>query len=164
MAKKISIYGMLVAAAFLFSYLESLIPIPIPIPGIKLGLANLVTLLALYTLGKKPAFIIMIARVLLSGFTFSGMATILYSLAGGTLSFAVMAVLKRKNWLSIIGISMIGGIFHNIGQICVAAMVLKNTAIFYYFQPLLIAGCMTGLIIGIVGKGIWKRIPKNLFI
>ena len=156
-----SIYGMLVATAFLFSYLESLIPIPIPIPGIKLGLANLVTLLSLYILGEKGAFTIMIARILLSGFTFSGMATILYSLAGGILSFFLMALSKRKNWFSIIGISIIGGVFHNVGQICMAAVVLKNTAIFYYFGFLLIAGCVTGCLIGIVGKTIYKRLPKN---
>lgn len=158
MAKKVAVYGMLIALAFIFSYLESLIPIPIPVQGIKLGLANLVVVLALYLLGEKPAFSISIVRILLVGFTFGGMSTMLYSLVGGIASLGMMIILKKTKWFSMVGISIIGGVFHNIGQICVAAIVLESGTIFAYLPVLLLSGCITGAMIGLLTGIILPRV------
>lgn len=150
-AKKTAYYGMLVALAFVFSYIEVLIPFSIGIPGIKLGLANLVVLTALYTLGTKEAFAISVIRIILVGFTFGSLSTMIYSLGGGLLSWLVMVVCKKSKQLSTIGVSIAGGISHNVGQIIVATLVLENANLMYYFAILLITGTITGLIIGMIG-------------
>ena len=124
MAKKTALLGMLVALAFVLSYIETLIPINLGIPGAKLGLANLVVMVALYTLGTKEAFALSMVRILLTGLTFSSMAAMLYSFAGGLLSFAVMYLVKRSKLFSAAGVSVLGGISHNAGQIFVAMWVL----------------------------------------
>lgn len=155
-AIKVALYGMLVALAFVFSYIEALIPIPIPVPGIKLGLANIVVLVALYTIGYKGSFIISCIRIVLAGFTFGNMFSILYSLSGGILSFIVMSLCKKSKKFSTIGVSVAGGITHNIGQIMVASVVLETTALKFYLPALLIAGTVTGLLIGILGAGMLK--------
>ena len=123
MAKKTALGGMLVALAFVFSYIETLIPVNLGIPGAKLGLANLVVMVALYTLGAKEAFALSMVRILLTGFTFSSAAAMLYSFAGGILSYIVMVLAKKTGRLSVTGVSVLGGIFHNVGQILVAMWV-----------------------------------------
>ena len=115
----------MIALAFAFSYLESLIPFNFGIPGIKLGIANLVVIVALYTMNAKDALFISIIRILLSGLAFSGPFAMIYSLIGGLLSFLVMFVAKKSNKLSPIGVSALGGTVHNFGQILVAAVVRK---------------------------------------
>ena len=126
MAKKTALLGMLVALAFVLSYIETLIPVNLGIPGAKLGLANLVVMVALYTLGTKEAFALSMVRILLTGLTFSSMAAMLYSFAGGLLSFAVMYLAKRSKLFSAAGVSVLGGISHNAGQIFVAMWVLDT--------------------------------------
>ena len=157
--KNIALFGMMVALAFTFSYLESLIPFNFGIPGVKLGLANLVVVVALYTMKPSEAFFIAVVRIFLAGLTFGNVYSLAYSLCGGILSFAVMALVKKTK-LSIIGVSMLGGICHNIGQIVVAAIVMETARIAYYLPVLLVAGLATGLLLGIVSKLIIDRVDK----
>ncbi len=156
--EKLATGGILVALAFIFSYLESLFPVLIPIPGIKLGLANLVTVIALYTIGEKAAFFISILRILLSGFAFSGIFPMIYGLAGGILSFLGMVFLKQKKCCSLYGVSMAGGALHNIGQIGIAAIVLKSSSIFTYLGILLPAGVLTGGVIGVIASKVLQSL------
>ena len=151
---KIAGVGVLVALAMVLSYLESLIPISLGIPGIKLGLSNVVTLFALYQL----AFGVTVCRIVLCGVTFGSLSTMLYSFAGGLLSFAVMFVLKKTEKFSIYGISIAGGVMHNVGQLLVAAYVMQTAKIIYYMPVLLVAGTLSGAAIGILGAMIYRRI------
>lgn len=157
--KNIALYGMMVALAFTFSYLESLIPFNFGIPGVKLGLANLVVVVALYTMNPAAAFSVAVIRIFLAGLTFGNIYSLAYSLCGGILSFAVMYFAKKTK-LSVIGVSMLGGICHNIGQIIVAAFVMETMRIAYYLPVLLAAGLITGLLLGIVSKLIINRVEK----
>ena len=159
--KKIAFYGLLIALAFVLSYIESLIPVFIAIPGAKLGLTNLVVLIALERFGKKDAFIINMIRILLVGFTFGNTFSLLYSFAGGSLSFLIMILLKKTKKFSLVGISVSGGVGHNIGQIMVAAFVLESKALIYYLPFLLIIGTSAGVIIGILSAEILKRLPNT---
>lgn len=162
--KRIAVLGLLIALAFVFSYLESLVPVSIGIPGAKLGLANLVILVALYTLGAKDAFILSIIRIVLVGFTFTNVASMLYSLAGGILSFAVMAFGKKIKSLSMAGVSVLGGVAHNIGQILVAMWVVETGSLIYYLPILMITGVIAGVVIGLLGAMVTKRLEKLIFI
>ncbi len=155
-AKDVAFYGVFVALAFVFSYVEALFPVSIGIPGIKLGLANIVVLTALYAMGWKEAFAISCVRIVLAGFTFGSLASMLYSLAGGLLSWAVMVICKKIKTFSMVGVSVAGGIFHNVGQIMMAMLVLRTESLGYYLPVLLIAGTVTGLLIGILGGALLK--------
>ncbi len=159
--KKIAFYGLLIALAFVLSYIESLIPVFVAIPGAKLGLTNLVVLVALERFGKKDAFIINMIRILLVGFTFGNTFSLLYSFAGGILSFLIMILLKKTKKFSLVGISVSGGVGHNMGQIIVAAFVLESGALIYYLPFLLVIGTIAGVIVGILSAEILKRLPKN---
>ena len=150
--------GVLIALAMVLSYIESLIPISFAVPGIKLGLANIVTIIALIKLGFKPAIIISIGRVLLSGLLFGNPATIMYSMAGALLSILVMFVIRKLKLLSITGTSVCGAIAHNVGQLTVAAIVIENTKIFYYLAILSVSGIIAGIFIGILAGIIIKNI------
>lgn len=158
-AKKIALFGMMVALAFTFSYFESLIPLDFVVPGVKLGLANLVVVIALYLMKPGEAFSIAIIRIFLAGLTFGNVYSIAYSLCGGILSFLVM-YLVRKTKLSVIGVSMLGGICHNIGQIIVAAIVMGTSRLAYYLPVLLVAGLITGLLLGVISKLVIERFEK----
>lgn len=153
--------GMLLALALLCSYVETLIPISFGIPGIKLGLANLVVLLALYCLGAKDALLVSVARIFLAGFLFGNLASILYSLAGGLLSFLVMVFLKKCLKMGLLPVSVAGGIFHNLGQVLLAAWVVENLNLLYYMSVLFFAGTVTGGLIGLVAREILKRLPHQ---
>lgn len=157
-SKKVAIYGLLVALAFILSYIESLFPLPVPIPGIKLGLANLVVLTALYTMGVKEAFVLSIIRIILVAFTFGGPSKMIFSLAGGLLSWFLMSLLKNRKTFSQVGVSIVGGISHNIGQIIAAMIIVENVNIIYYLPVLLVFGVFTGAMVGILGGLIIKRI------
>ena len=159
--KNIAFYGVMISLAMVFSYLESFIPVNalIPIPGVKLGLANIVVLFALYTMKFRDAFVIAVIRIVLSGFLFGNAMTIAYSLAGGMLSLCVMRLLKKTK-LSMIGVSMTGGICHNIGQIMVAVLLTETIRIAYYLPVLLISGLITGFLMGIVAKLVIDRVNK----
>ena len=158
--KKIAYMGLLVALAFIFSYIETLIPINIGVPGAKLGLANLVIIVALYTIGERNAFLLSMVRIVLVGFTFANLASMLYSLAGGILSFLAMCIAKRSGKLSTTGVSVVGGVFHNVGQILMAIWVVKTASLVYYLPVLIIAGLASGVAIGILGAMVTKRVKK----
>lgn len=157
--RKIALFGMLVALAFIFSYIEHLIPLPLP-TGVKLGAANIVVLSALYFLGWKEAVAISTVRIILSGFAF-GISTVPYSLAGGALSLLVMALLKRRGSLGITGISVAGSVCHNIGQTLVA-MAMLGTKTIYYFPLLFFAGIIAGILIGIVSAVVLKKLGNHI--
>jgi heptaprenyl diphosphate synthase len=159
MKKKTAFLGMFVALALIASYVESLIPIYFGAPGIKLGLANLVTVVVLYQSGLKEGAIVSFLRILLAGFLFGNVFSILYSLAGGVFSLLVMYGLKKSEKFSILGVSVAGGISHNIGQMAVAVFLMENGKIAFYFPILMIAGVITGLLIGIASREVQKRIP-----
>lgn len=158
-AKNAALFGVMVALAFTFSYLESLIPFDFGIPGVKLGLANLVVVVALYIMKPSQAFAISVIRILLASLTFGNVYSLAYSLCGGLLSFAVMLAFKKSK-LSVIGVSMLGGICHNVGQIVMAAIVMQTARIVYYLPVLLIAGLITGMLLGIVSKAVINRFEK----
>lgn len=161
-SRKIASYGLFIALAFIFSYVEYLIPMPFAIPGMKLGLANLVIIIAIYGIGVKEAFILSMIRIILVGFTFRDPSTLLFSLAGGILSWISMAILKKSKLFSMVGVSIIGGIAHNIGQIIVAIFYVNNPSLIYYFPVLLVSGVVSGTLIGILGALVIKRIKKYL--
>ena len=156
--QKTAAYGLLVALAFIFSYIESLIPVVFFVPGMKLGLANLAIFCALYLLGFRAALTVSVIRIVLVAFTFSNTFSMLYSLAGGLLSLCMMGGLKFTKKFSPIGISIAGGTAHNIGQIAVAAFVVENLAVLSYLPVLLISGCITGFLIGVLGWNVVKRV------
>lgn len=158
MSKKISEYGLLIALAFIFSYIEAIIPFDIKIPGIKLGLANIVVMISLYKIGTKDAAVISIVRILLTGFTFGNAYSMLYSISGGGLSFIAMSFGKKSGILSFVGVSILGGVTHNIGQIAAAVFVTKIPSIYLYLPVLMTAGIITGVLTGILGANIIKRI------
>ena len=160
MKMKVAYFGVLTALALIFSYIETLIPIHFGIPGVKLGLANLIVVIALYKMGIKEAYTLSIVRVILAGFIFGNLFSILYSLAGGLLSLTMMVVLKKTEKFSVFGVSMAGGVFHNIGQLIMAAIVLESLSIAYYFPILLVSGVVTGLLIGLVSNEMLKRLKK----
>ena len=157
---KVAYFGVFTALALIFSYVESLIPIQLGIPGVKLGLANLIIVIALYKLSIKEAYVLSIVRIVLAGFMFGNLFAILYSLAGGILSLTIMCILKRTDKFSVYGVSMAGGVFHNIGQLIMAAIVLESISIGYYFPVLLISGLVTGLVIGVISNEMLKRLKK----
>ena len=160
-AKRIANMAMLVALAIIFSYVEFMIPINLGIPGIKLGLANLVIVIALYTLKLSDVWIISILRILIIGFMFGSGMSIIYSLAGAIVSLIVMMLVKKINGFSIMGVSMIGAVCHNLGQIAVAMIVVETTSILYYVPALLVAGLITGAIIGIISKRVLDKVNKQ---
>lgn len=151
-SKRIAYYGLFASLAILMGYVEMLIPMPLLVPGMKLGLANVIIVIVLYFMDAKAAFFISFVRVLLSGLLFAGFAGLLYSLSGAVLSFCIMTLMKKTNQFSIIGVSIGGGVFHNIGQIIVATLVVENLKLMYYLPFLLFFGVATGAVIGIVAR------------
>lgn len=147
--RKTALYGLMIALAFIFSYIESLLPV-VGIPGVKLGLANLVVLVTLYLLRPRDALVISLVRIVLVGFTFGSPASMLYSLAGGLLSLGVMVLCRRTEKFSLLGVSLAGGVTHNLAQLAVAAAVLRTPQIVWYLPILLLSGMLTGALIGIV--------------
>lgn len=159
--KRVAYCAMLTALAMIFGYAEALIPFGFGIPGVKLGLANIVIVLALYLLPAYQVLVIQLMRIVLVSFLFGNMSMMLYSLAGGILSFFVMSLLKKVNGFSITGVSIAGGVSHNIGQLFVAVRVVQNIKIVFYFPALMIAGLITGCLIGILAYKI-KSVLDNI--
>ena len=158
MRHKVAYFGVFTALALIFSYVETLIPIHFGIPGAKLGLANLVIVIVLYQAGWKDALLLSVTRIVLSGFLFGNLFGILYSLAGGLFSLAVMTIIKRRESFSMIGVSMAGGVTHNIGQLIVAMIVVETYQVGYYLPALMLAGLATGTLIGLVCREVLRRL------
>lgn len=154
--KRTAELGCLLAVALILSYVESLIPFTIGIPGIKLGLPNLIVLLLLYSaktpaVGAREALLVNGLRIVLAGFLFGSLYSILYALAGAVFSFTVMAAVRRYKGLSMLGVSVLGGVFHNIGQTVTAMAVVETSAVLYYLPILIVAGVVTGAVLGFSG-------------
>ena len=162
-ARRVALTGLLAALALIFSYVEVLFPFNAGVPGIKLGLANLVPLIILYRMDARYAFAANLIRVFLAGLLFSGMFAALYSLAGSVTSFIVMYLLKKTNLFSVIGVSTAGGVFHNIGQLCVAILAISGPQLIHYLPVLIISGMIAGIIVGIGAAVLLDRIPAKLF-
>lgn len=160
--KRLAFMGLLTALGLIIGYIEFLIPIPLGIPGVKPGFANIVIVWALYSLGPWEALMINGMRIFLSGFLFGNFSMILYSLAGAAVSFLCMCLAKKSGLFSMTGVSMIGGVMHNMGQLLVAMAVLETVSLVYYGPVLLAAGVITGLLIGIVTGEVKKRLPAAL--
>lgn len=161
--KYIAQYGLLVALALVLSYLESLVPAFFAVPGMKLGLTNLVVMVALYQMGPKHAIILNFLRILLVSLTFGNAFSLLYAMAGGMLSGAVMILLKRSGHFSLLGVSVAGGISHNIGQILMAMLLLGTWRVASYILVLWLSGIAAGAVIGVLTGEVLRRLPKSIF-
>ena len=154
---KITYIAILSSLAVVFGYIESLFPLPISVPGVKLGISNIVILFALIKTDRRDAFFIMLIKITVCSVLFSGMNSFIYSLSGGILSFIAMITAKKLD-LSIIGMSMAGGVFHNLGQILSAALLLCSFSVFYYLPVLLVCGLFVGAAVGILCSTVISRI------
>lgn len=158
--KKITMCGLMTALAMIFSYIETLIPVPLPIPGIKLGVANMAIIVAMFTIGYSEAVCVDILRVVLTAMMFGNFNSFIFSISGAVLSIVVMGILKKTDKFSEVGISVAGGVMHNVGQIIAAVFIMETSAIAYYLPVLMISGIVTGVVIGIVAALIIKRVEK----
>lgn len=160
--KKIAALGLCTAVALILAYVESMLP-PLfhAVPGIKIGLPNIIIVFVLYRFGVKEAATVSLIRMLAVSFMFGNMMALVYSLAGAFLSMLVMVVLKKLNFLSVVGVSVAGGVFHNVGQILTAMLLLGTAELGYYLIILAITGTISGIFVGLCGGIIVKRIPKK---
>lgn len=149
--------GALVALSMLFSYIEGILPFSVGIPGVRIGFANVVVVTALYLFGWRQAGLVSVVRIVLMGLLFGNGMSLLYSFSGGVLSLLVMALLRKNGRFSVMGVSVAGGVSHNVGQLFVAALVVQNIHIFYYMAVLLAAGACTGFLIGLLCSRIMTR-------
>ncbi len=156
--KKITLIGLLTALSMILSYIEALIPPFIAVPGVKIGLANLIIVFALYKLDTRSALLISLLRVFLSSLLFGNLLTLGYSLAGAVFSLLLMIIFKRLKFFSETGVSIIGGVSHNVAQIAVAGFLMETVQIIYYLPALIIVGCVTGAVIGIGGALLIRKI------
>ena len=159
---RITLYGIFAALAMILSYVELQIPAFFAVPGMKLGLTNIVVVVALYVLGEKSAFFINLIRILVVSLLFGTVMSLLFSLAGGIFSTLVMVLLKRSGKFSPVGVSAAGGITHNIGQIIVAMILLNTRSIIWYLPVLWITGVVSGVIIGIIGGIVCAHLDNTI--
>lgn len=159
--KRIALSGLLIAVMLILGYIESLIPLG-PVPGIKLGLSNSVLLLGLCWLGIPATFVLMFAKVLLSGILFSGVGAMLYALAGGILSMLGMSILFRFGSFSKVAIGMTGGLLHNVGQVGLAMLILETDKLVYYMAILMFVGLATGFVTGQIATVLERRLPESV--
>ncbi len=159
MAKRTALIGIFAGAAIILGYVESLLPVFIGIPGVKLGLANLCVLYVLETSHPLSAVLINLIRILVIGFLFGSLFSIAYSLTGAAVSMAVMILLIRTRKVSVPAVSMAGGIAHNMGQLLVAAAITESTRLLFYGPVLIIAGILTGLVNGLITAELLRRLP-----
>lgn len=158
--KRLALYGMLAALALVLSYIEAMVPAFFAVPGMKLGLTNLVVLVALYRMGAKPAVVINFVRIGLTAMLFGTVVSLWYSLAGGLLSGAVMILLKKTGKFQPVTVSVAGGVMHNVGQILVAMAIMQTSAIAWYLLVLWVSGIVAGAVIGLLGSWMLKRLPE----
>ena len=158
--KKAAYLGLLCAAGILLGYVETLIPFFFGIPGMKLGLPNLAVVMVLYLYSWRESLAVYLVRILVIGFLFGNVFSISFSMAGGLISLLSMALVKRSGKLDVTGVSMTGGVAHNAGQILVAMAVTENILVGYIFFPLVLSGLITGMLIGILGGELVKRMRR----
>lgn len=161
--KFIAFAGVSIALAMVLAYIEVIIPPLFPaIPGIKMGLPNIVIVFLLYRRGPTFAAIVSLLRILLVSMLFGNAMALMYSLAGGILSLLVMILLCKLNFLSAVGVSVAGGVTHNVGQILMAMLLLNTSELGYYLVILTVTGTISGILIGLCGAALIKRVPKNI--
>lgn len=160
--KKMVTISALISVAMILSYIESMVPAFVAVPGVKMGLSNIATVFALYTLGWPYAICVSVVRVFLSALLFGNFVSLIYSLSGAALALLVMILLSKSNLFSSVGVSVAGGVCHNAGQIIAACIVMKNSAISLYLIPLVISGTLSGILIGFVAGMLVERIKKYL--
>lgn len=156
--KKIAYLGTFLVLSLVFSYVESQIPLFISIPGVKLGIANTVTVIILYMFGLKEALTVGVLRVIISGLLFSNLFSIIYGISGCVLSILSMFMLKKINMFSMCGVSFGGAVMHNIGQLIVATCVIGQCSVFYYAPALILFGGIFGVLTGMLCTVIYKRL------
>lgn len=149
--------SLLLALGMILSYVEFLLPIAPSMPGVKIGLANAPVVLLLYSFGVRYAVCYQLARLLLTALLFGNVYSFVYSLAGAALSMVLMLLLKKTKWLDIPGVSMLGGVFHNIGQLLVAWLIVQNGAVCFYLPVLLLSGAVCGYAVGFLSEILLKR-------
>lgn len=157
--KRLVLLAMLTAVAMILSYVESLLP-SVGIPGVKMGLANIAVIFALFRFGWKEAAALSLVRVLLVSLLFGSVGAMLYSLAGAVLSLAVMALLRRIDRFSTVGISVAGGVAHNAGQILMAMLILQTKQLLGYLPVLAVSGIAGGVLTGLAAALLIRRIPE----
>ena len=158
--KKVAMLGLTIALAMIMSYIEALVPLSFAVPGIKMGLANIVIIFVLYKIGTKEAILVSLIRVILVSLLFSNIMAMAYSIAGAVLSLSIMWLLKKTDKFSFVGVSIAGGIMHNVGQIIMAVILLGTEQIALYLPVLIITGTATGVVIGIVSGLVINRFKK----
>ena len=162
-SKTIAFMGVFTALALILAYVEFLIPPLFPsIPGIKMGLPNIIIVFLLYRRGPVSAIAVSLLRIGLVVMLFGNAMAFLYSLAGGALSLLLMVLLRRFNLLSVVGVSIAGAVAHNIGQVLMAMLLLDTTEIVYYLVVLLITGTIAGIFVGLCGSALIKKIPAKI--
>ena len=159
---RMAVLGLLTTMALILSYVESLLP-PIwaAVPGIKMGLPNIILIFLLYRRGLASAATVSLLRMVLVTLLFGNWMAFLYSLAGGVLSMAVMALLKKLDFLSVTCVSVAGGVTHNVGQILMAMWLMNTAELGYYLIVLAVTGTIAGLLIGLCGALLIRRIPDR---
>ena len=158
-ARRIAVCGMLLALMLVLGFVESQLPVAAGVPGIKLGLSNGVLLFALYLLDIPSAILLMVLKILLSGFLFGNPSSMMYAAAGGVLSLAVMALLRRIGSLDAVPVSMAGGLMHNVGQVALAMIILQTPGLLVYMAVLMAVGMVTGLATGLAARAVIRRFP-----
>lgn len=153
----------IIAVAMILSYVESLIPAFVAVPGVKIGLSNIATVFALYALGWPYAICVSVVRVLLSALLFGNFVSLIYSLSGAALALLAMILLKKLDIFSSVGVSVAGGICHNAGQIIAACLVMETAAISLYLIPLVISGTIAGVVIGVIAGNLVDRVKKHIY-
>ena len=156
--KHVAFLGLMVALGLLFGYIESMFVLPVRIPGIRIGFSNIITVVTLYIMGPVNAFIVSIARVILSGVLFGNGISIIYALAGAIVSYTGMFVVYKINRFSAVGVSVIGGVLHNVGQIVAAMIITESVNVIYYIPVLIIVGTLAGCLVGIVSNILINRL------
>ena len=160
--KQLVTLSALIAVAMILSYVESMIPAFVAVPGVKIGLSNIATVFALYALGWPYAICVSVVRVFLSSLLFGNFVSLIYSLSGAALALISMILLKKLDKFSSIGVSVVGGVCHNIGQVLAACIVMETAAIAVYIVPLLVSGTIAGIVIGIIAGNLVERVKKYI--
>ena len=163
--KTVAFLGLCTALALILAYVEVLIQPLVPsIPGIKMGLPNIIIVFLLYRHGAVSSIWVSLLRIILVNMLFGNAMMLLYSLAGGVLSLVVMILLKKLNVMSVVGVSVAGGVTHNIGQILMAMLLLETLELGYYLVVLTVTGTVAGILIGLCGSVMIKKIPQKMFL
>lgn len=162
-SKTVAFLGLCTALALILAYVEILIqPLFPSLPGIKMGLPNVMIVFLLYRRGGGTAIVVSLVRILLVSILFGNVMALWYSLAGAVLSLGVMILLRRLNWLSPVGVSVAGGVTHNVGQILMAMLLLETAELGYYLVVLTVTGTLAGVLVGLCGVLLIRKVPKKL--